>query len=254
MSTWPCSWPPWPGARPSRVGGRLGNSGHRLPERHSGSSSGSSAPCTRTLCPCLRQTLGTPAFQLEIAPQCSGYEGIALILVFVAVYLWLFRRELRFPHTLLLPVGVLAIWFANVLRITALIALGTSVSAGVALGGFHSQAGWLFFLAVSLGLMAVSHRVRLFAAPAVTRPEASGGPRDATEAATLLVPVLVLLASVMVTSAISSGFDRPLAEHPRARNPAVVGRVNNPTFAHKCVSLCHFPRLVRDVSMFTEAA
>jgi exosortase E/protease (VPEID-CTERM system) len=154
------------------------------------------------------QTLGTPAFQVEIAPQCSGYEGIALILVFGAVYLWLFRRELRFPHTLLLlPVGVLAIWFANVLRITALIALGTSVSAGVALGGFHSQAGWLFFLAVSLGLMAASHHVRLFAAPAMTRPEASGRLRDATEAAALLVPALVLLASVMVTSAVSSGFD-----------------------------------------------
>jgi len=48
------------------------------------------------------------------------------------------------------------------MRITLLTVIGTSVSAGVALGGFHSQAGWLFFLAVSLGLMMASHRLRLF--------------------------------------------------------------------------------------------
>ncbi len=152
--------------------------------------------------------LGTPAFQVTIAPQCSGYEGVALVLLFLAVYLWLFRRELRFPHALLLlPIGALAIWLANVVRITALIGIGTSVSAAVAAGGFHSQAGWLFFLAVSLGLMAAGHRVRLFAAPAVTRPEPSGPPREATEVTALLVPALVLLASVIVTSALSSGFD-----------------------------------------------
>jgi len=38
---------------------------------------------------------------------------------------------------------LLAIWSANVVRITLLTVIGTSVSAGVALGGFHSQAGWL---------------------------------------------------------------------------------------------------------------
>ena len=28
-------------------------------------------------------TLGTPAFSFQIAPECSGYEGIGLILVFL---------------------------------------------------------------------------------------------------------------------------------------------------------------------------
>ena len=144
---------------------------------------------------------------MAIAPQCSGYEGIALILLFLGVYLWLFRRELRFPHALLLlPVGLLAIWLANVVRITLLIAIGTSVSAGVALGGFHSQAGWLFFLSVSLGLMAASHRGRLFVTRATAR-DASSRPSGATEAAALLVPGVVLLASILFTSAASSGVD-----------------------------------------------
>ena len=103
---------------------------------------------------------------------------------------------------------MLAIWSANVVRITLLTVIGTSVSAGVALGGFHSQAGWLFFLAVSLGLMMASHRVRLFVPRAATVPAAPSARREATEAAALLVPVLVLLASLICTSMVSSGFDR----------------------------------------------
>jgi exosortase E/protease (VPEID-CTERM system) len=154
-------------------------------------------------------TLGTPAFQVEIGSECSGYEGIALILLFLAIYLWLFRRALRFPHVLLLlPIGVLAIWLSNILRIALLIAIGTSVSPAVAVGGFHSQAGWLFFLSVSLGLMAASHRVRLFANRAVIAPDAARQWAGATEATALLIPALVLLASAMLTSAASSGFDR----------------------------------------------
>ena len=154
------------------------------------------------------QILGTSTFQVAISPECSGYEGIALISLFLSLYLWLFRRALRFPHAiLLLPVGVVAIWLTNVLRITILIAIGTSISPGVALGGFHSQAGWLFFLSVSLGLMAAGHGLRLFAAEPLPQSEAPS-PRGAPDAAALLVPVLVLLASVIVTSAASSGFDR----------------------------------------------
>src|SRR5215467_8521665 len=156
-------------------------------------------------------TLGTPAFRVEIASECSGYEGIALILLFLVMYLWLFRRALRFPHVLLLlPTGVLAIWLANVLRIALLIAIGTSLSPAVALGGFHSQAGWLCFLSVSLGLMAASHRIGLFAAESVATPaEVAGRPGGSMDALALLVPALALLASAMVTSAASSGeFDR----------------------------------------------
>ena len=152
--------------------------------------------------------LGTSTFQVAISPECSGYEGIALICLFLSLYLWLFRRALRFPHALLLlPVGVLAMWLTNVLRITILIAIGTSISSGVALGGFHSQAGWIFFLSVSLGLMAAGHGLRLFAAQPLPQSE-SPSPRGAPDAAALLVPALVLFASIIVTSAASSGFDR----------------------------------------------
>ena len=151
--------------------------------------------------------LGTPTFRVQIAPQCSGYEGIALVGVFLTLYLWLFRRSLRFPQAFLLfPIGALAIWLLNAVRITALIAIGSSVSRDVALGGFHSQAGWIAFIAVALGLIALTHRVRLFAAAG-----GAGVAREETArndlAAALLVPFAVLMAAIILTSAFSSGFD-----------------------------------------------
>ena len=44
--------------------------------------------------------LGTSAFRVRIAPECSGYEGIGLVCLFLGLYLFLFRRHLRFPHSL----------------------------------------------------------------------------------------------------------------------------------------------------------
>lgn len=159
-------------------------------------------------------TLGTPGFMVTIAPACSGYEGIGLITVFLSLYLWLFRSQLRFPQALLLfPLGALAIWLANTFRISALIAIGTSYSSQVALGGFHSQAGWIAFSGIALGLIGLTGRYRLFARnPAEDTPE----PEEHPEATALLLPLLVLMGAVMLTSALSHGFDwlyplRPLA-------------------------------------------
>ena len=66
--------------------------------------------------------VGTATFEITIAPECSGYEGVGLVTLLLALYLWLFRMHLRFPQALLLfPVGALAVWLANAVRITALI-------------------------------------------------------------------------------------------------------------------------------------
>jgi exosortase E/protease (VPEID-CTERM system) len=121
------------------------------------------------------RTLGTTAFRVTVAPHCSGYEGMGLTAAYLGAYLWVFRRDLRFPRALLLlPVGIAAVWVANAVRIAALVLIGDRVSPQLALGGFHSQAGWIGFSAVALGLVGVSHRSRLFTrAPAVERREPS---------------------------------------------------------------------------------
>ncbi|MBO0697508.1 MAG: hypothetical protein J2P46_03875, partial [Zavarzinella sp.] len=95
-----------------------------------------------TVCDPPSRLLGTPGFRVRVGVPCSGYEGMGLILAYLTVYLFLFRRDLRFPHALLLlPLGLTAVWVVNVVRIAALILIGDRVSPKLAVGGFHSQAG-----------------------------------------------------------------------------------------------------------------
>ncbi len=154
-----------------------------------------------------RLVVGTSAFRVNIAPTCSGYEGVGLILTFLGIYLYLFRKELRFPGALvLLPLGAVVIWILNAVRIVALIAIGTSGWREIALGGFHSQAGWLLFNAVGLTFVALIHHGGYFTKDPLkssvrTRDQAA----DSTTA--FLGPFVTLLAAAMVTGAFSAGFD-----------------------------------------------
>jgi exosortase E/protease (VPEID-CTERM system) len=127
----------------------------------------------------------------------------------VAIYLWLFRRQLSFPRAFwLLPIGWLAIWLANVVRIVVIIVIGTEISPQIATQGFHSQAGWIAFTAIALGLVALSHRSGLLTVEGAVRSAAP--PRRASA---MLVPFIVLMAASMVSAAFSDGFDvlEPLA-------------------------------------------
>jgi exosortase E/protease (VPEID-CTERM system) len=155
-----------------------------------------------------RFVVGTESFSIYIAPKCSGYEGIGLVTIFLGTFLWWFRRELRFPQSLLLlPLGIATIWFANSIRITALIAIGSSISPEVAQSGFHSNAGWLAFNAITLGLIAVTWNSAVFSKEA--ERSHSRGARAEYPAAPYLVPLLILVGTMMLTGALSSGgFDR----------------------------------------------
>ncbi|HLJ10278.1 MAG TPA: exosortase E/protease, VPEID-CTERM system [Planctomycetaceae bacterium] len=150
--------------------------------------------------------LGARSFVVTIAPDCSGYEGIGLVAVFLVAFLWIFRSNLRFPQVLLLlPVGIAGIWLANSLRIAALIVLGSSWSHDVAVGGFHSQAGWLAFNAIALGLVAGALRVRFFSHSATQAIPAA----RAINTPAYLVPFLVTVGTTMIAAAFQpAGFDR----------------------------------------------
>jgi exosortase E/protease (VPEID-CTERM system) len=110
--------------------------------------------------------VGTEEFWVHVAPVCSGYEGIGLILVFLSAYLVGFRKRLRFPNVLvLIPAAIVLMWLLNVLRIVVLILVGHFWSPDVAIGGFHSKAGWLVFCGVALGALLghQAHRKRRIA-------------------------------------------------------------------------------------------
>jgi exosortase E/protease (VPEID-CTERM system) len=151
--------------------------------------------------------LGTAKFSVEIAWGCSGFEGAGLILAFGVMWLCLFRRECRFPQALLLiPAGVAAIFLLNAIRITALILMGNAGAPQIALGGFHSQAGWIAFNAVALGLSFAARRIPWLTNRAKPAPR-TGARYSDNATASYLIPFLSILAVGMVTAAASGDFE-----------------------------------------------
>jgi exosortase E/protease (VPEID-CTERM system) len=149
--------------------------------------------------------IGTEDFVVLVAPECSGIEGIGLIVVVMTLYLWSARQRLRFPRALwVLPVAVLAVWLGNAARIALLIAVGVELSPEIALSGFHSKAGWLFFCGIALGLIALVQRTRW-----LLREDVEETPIAETwnPAATYLSPLLALIATGLLTALFSTGFD-----------------------------------------------
>ncbi len=148
--------------------------------------------------------LGTPRFAVTIAPECSGLEGVGLFVIFAVIWLVLFRDELRFPRALLLlPVGIVALYLANSVRIAALIVLGDAGYPDIARRGFHSQAGWISFNLIAFGLLLLARRSPWLSRTAVT----VHADEEEHPAAPFLLPFLAILAGGMVAGAFSAGFE-----------------------------------------------
>lgn len=148
------------------------------------------------------QVIGLGSFSVKITEDCSGYQGIGLIWLFLVIYLWVFREGLRFPQALLLlPLGTLAVYVMNTVRIVVLVLLGTYFSPKLALEAFHSQAGWIAFDAVGIGLVLLAQRTAL-----LSRPMAVAAGTEAGQGATAwyVAPFLVLVASAIGAAAFSS--------------------------------------------------
>ena len=150
-------------------------------------------------------TIGTGDFAVEIAYSCSGIEGFALIAGFMAIHALLMRGSLRAGRywLIVLPLALLASWLFNLLRITGLILIGAHVSPALAVNGFHSFAGWLFFTVLALGVLAVVQGM-----PALQRAEAPGRapaggadtPLTSDWAAARIVPFIVFMLSGLVVN------------------------------------------------------
>ena len=152
-----------------------------------------------------QRILGVGDFKVQVFGPCSGYEGVTLILAFLPVYMWVFRRDLRFPNVLLLfPIGITAIWVLNALRIAILVSIGAHASPVVAVQGFHSEAGWISFLVVTLSAVAVSRMIPFFAGQPVRKPERGVRLSETSEAQAsleFLAPFMALIAAGILASA-----------------------------------------------------
>jgi exosortase E/protease (VPEID-CTERM system) len=103
---------------------------------------------------------------------------------------------------LLIPAAIVLIWLLNVLRIVALILVGHFLSPEVAIGGFHSKAGWLVFCGVALGAVWLTQKVPWFAADPGSTSDKVTNP-----SAPFLLPLLAVVATALVTGLFIDTFD-----------------------------------------------
>lgn len=150
--------------------------------------------------------MGARDFYVQIAAECSGFEGLGLILVFASAWLVFHRAEWRFPQALaLVPAGLIVMWLLNSVRVAALVWIGIAGAPDIAMGGFHSQAGWVAFITVALGICVVARRV-----PWMTkRGAAAASSRETATNPTVpfVAPFMAILASALVAQLASRGFE-----------------------------------------------
>ena len=150
------------------------------------------------------RVLGTQRFAVEILDYCSGIEGMSLILVFTIAWLWYFRKEYLFPRALLLiPLGVTLMFGLNAVRIAVLVLIGNAGYSEVAAYGFHSQAGWIAFNAVAVGIAFWTRRSRWLN----RSQESFQGHQSENPTALFLMPLLAILAAGMLSHALSGRFE-----------------------------------------------
>lgn len=152
--------------------------------------------------------IGSPKFAAIIAPGCSGIEGASLLIVFLTLWLILFRKEIRFPQALLLiPVGVALLLLLNAARIAVLILIGSAGWREIATQGFHSQGGWIAFNTVAFGISVGARRVPWIGLrSAGTERRAAAVPAN-NAVAIYLLPFLAVLLGGMLARTVSGQFE-----------------------------------------------
>jgi exosortase E/protease (VPEID-CTERM system) len=149
--------------------------------------------------------LSTDRFAIEILESCSGLEGMALMLAFTGMWLLIFRREYIFPVAfMLVPLGLIAMFTLNVVRIAVLLLIGHFGFPGVAQYGFHSQAGWLAFILAACGWVVFSRKLKWLSTVASGAETAHERRNPATP---YVLPLVAILFVGMLTHAVSNGFE-----------------------------------------------
>ncbi len=139
-------------------------------------------------------SLGT--FKVHIEAGCSGLESMGMVSLLTLIYLAIFRRQLRFPNAFsLLPLGVVLTGLCNGVRLAIMVWIGARFSPDLALGGFHSKAGWLLFSVITIGMAFLGHHSPWFS----KAPNANEPASDNRLTTAFLLPMLVLLGVALVT-------------------------------------------------------
>jgi len=144
-------------------------------------------------------TIDVGDFGVVITQACSGADGLGLVVLFQTTWIALARERLRVRRALLLlPLGMALAFAANVIRIATLLWVGGAGHAELATGGLHSKLGWILFIGIALGTIAVAERIPWFLrATGERHPEMGVLP---AAAAAYVAPLLAALVATLVTS------------------------------------------------------
>jgi exosortase E/protease (VPEID-CTERM system) len=150
--------------------------------------------------------LGVGDFSVEVAPVCSGVDGVGLVFVLLALWLSLARARIRPLRAalVLVPAGAALSLGANVLRIAALTLLGGAGHEDLAVGAFHSKIGWILFLGIAFALVAAAEHVPWLQRE-VRAPAAEDAAALPAEVGGYVAPLVAALATALLTSALASG-------------------------------------------------
>ena len=151
--------------------------------------------------------IGIGDFAVMVGDSCSGLEGVALIMIFVTLYIALFRDKLNIGRALLLyPIGIVASLSLNVVRIAVLILIGAYHSPDLAINGFHSHAGWFFFMLLSLTLAIVANSISWFRKTETAQVKVAGTrrmPFASDPNVAMILPFIVFMLSILILDTIT---------------------------------------------------
>ncbi|WP_353476528.1 exosortase E/protease, VPEID-CTERM system (plasmid) [Salipiger sp. H15] len=154
--------------------------------------------------------LALPDFGVIVDASCSGIEGLALVSLFILLYLYKYRENFRLPRALILwSIGVAISFLGNAIRISTLVVVGEKIDPELAIGAFHSMAGWVFFCVITVTLLTVAERIPWLLSP-TARNQRTGQskPKSGMTPETLyLLPFVTWLGTGLATASLTNNSD-----------------------------------------------
>jgi exosortase/archaeosortase family protein len=95
----------------------------------------------------LTPILDVNGFAVSIGAPCSGIESLFLFAAFsIGIFVLDHKRIKRVPFIISSIIGIIGIYFVNILRLFLLILTGIYVNPDFAVGLFHTNVGWILFV------------------------------------------------------------------------------------------------------------
>lgn len=91
-------------------------------------------------------------FIVRIGETCSGIDSMLLfVLFFLAIFALDHKKIIKKKFFIAFILGFIGVYFVNIARLFLLMLIGVHISADLAVGLFHTNAGWIFFVIYFLG-------------------------------------------------------------------------------------------------------